>query len=105
MFTAVWIYLYVFGVLTIVGGVVGYVKAKSRASLIAGTIAGVLLLVSGYLVGTSGRPGLLLGLGVSVMLAGRFVGAFVKTRKVMPAGMMSLLSVVGIVLTALSLAR
>lgn len=105
MFTAVWVYLYVFGVLTIAGGIVGYVKAKSRASLIAGGVAGALLLVSGYLTGTTGRPGLLLGLGLSLMLAGRFVGTFIKTRKVMPAGLMSVLSVVGVVLTALTLMR
>jgi uncharacterized membrane protein (UPF0136 family) len=103
MFAAVWIYLYVFGVLTIAGGVVGYVRAKSRASLIAGTIAGALLLVSGYLVGTGARGGFFLGLAVSSSLAVRFVGAFVRDRKVMPAGVMSLLSVVGTVLTVLAL--
>ena len=105
MFSAVWLYLHAFGILTIVGGVVGYVRAKSRASLIAGTIAGALLLVSGYLVGTSGRSGLFLGLAVSLTLAGRFVGAYVRSRKVMPAGLMSLLSIVGVVLTVLALTR
>jgi uncharacterized membrane protein (UPF0136 family) len=59
----------------------------------------VLLLVAGYLLGTSGRAGLILGVTVSVVLAGRFVPAFVKTRKAMPAGMMALLSVAGIGLT------
>jgi uncharacterized membrane protein (UPF0136 family) len=105
MFQAVWTYLYVFGVLTIAGGVVGFVKAKSRASLIAGTVAGVLLLVSGYLVGTSGRSGLFLGLTVSLTLAVRFVGVFARSRKIMPAGAMAVLSVVGVVLTALAIAR
>jgi uncharacterized membrane protein (UPF0136 family) len=103
MFTAVWVYLYVFGVLTIAGGVMGYVRAKSRASIIAGSIAGVLLLISGYLVGTGARGGFFLGLAVSSSLAVRFVGAFVRERKVMPAGLMSLLSVAGIVLTILAL--
>jgi uncharacterized membrane protein (UPF0136 family) len=105
MFIAVWLYLYVFGVLTIAGGMVGYVRAKSRASLIAGTIAGALLLVSGYLVGSVGRAGVFLGLAVSSSLAVRFVGVFVRSRKVMPAGLMSLLSIAGIVLTVLALTR
>jgi uncharacterized membrane protein (UPF0136 family) len=105
MFQAVMAYLYVFGVRTIAGGVVGVVKAKGKASLIAGTVAGVLLLVSGYLVGVRGRDGLFLGLGVSASLAGRFVVAFVRSRKVMPAGVMAALSVVGCVLTALAIVR
>ena len=33
------IYLFVFGVLTIAGGVMGFVKAKSKPSLIAGGIS------------------------------------------------------------------
>jgi uncharacterized membrane protein (UPF0136 family) len=105
MFQLVWVYLYVFGVLTIGGGVLGFVKAKSRASLIAGTISGGLLLLSGYLVGTQGRPGLGLGLVVSGALAGRFVGSYIKTKKPMPAGVMALLGIVGVVLTALALLR
>jgi uncharacterized membrane protein (UPF0136 family) len=98
-------YLYLFGVLTIAGGVVGFLKAKSNASLIAGGIAGVALLVSGYLASTKGSLGFVVGLVISLALAGRFVSAFVKTRKVMPAGMMSVLSVLGIVLTALALMK
>ncbi|MEY2557223.1 MAG: Transrane protein, partial [Verrucomicrobiota bacterium] len=38
------IYFIVFGLLTIVGGVMGYVKG-STASIIAGSITGILLLV------------------------------------------------------------
>jgi uncharacterized membrane protein (UPF0136 family) len=96
------IYLFIFGLLAIVGGIVGFVKAKSRASLIAGGISGLLLLVAGYLIGSGNLSiGLILGIVVSVALAGRFVPSFIKTKKVMPAGLMALLSVAGIVLTAL----
>lgn len=105
MFEVVWLYLYVFGVLTIGGGVVGFVRAKSRASLVAGAIAGALLLASGFLVGRVGRPGLFLGLVVSGALAGRFVAVFIKTKKPMPAGIMAVLGVAGVVLTALAILR
>jgi uncharacterized membrane protein (UPF0136 family) len=99
-------YLLVFGVLSIAGGVMGFVKAKSNASLLAGGIAGALLLLAGYLLGTANaRAGLILGVVVSVVLAGRFVPSFLKTKKAMPAGLMALLSVVGAVLTVLLLAR
>ncbi len=96
------LYLFIFGALTIAGGVMGYLKAGSNASLIAGGISGLLLLVAGYLVATGkAQPGLILGIVVSIALAGRFVPAFLATHKFMPAGMMALLSVAGIVITAL----
>ena len=103
MLDAVRIYLYVFGALTMAGGIMGYVKAKSRPSLIAGLSSGVLLIGAAYLVGAKGTIGLLLGLVVSLPLAGRFVSAFRKSGKVMPAGLMALLSVAGVVLTIAAL--
>jgi uncharacterized membrane protein (UPF0136 family) len=103
MLDAVRIYLYVFGVLTIAGGIMGYVKANSRPSLIAGVSSGVLLIGAAYLVGAKGMIGLLLGLIVSLPLAGRFISGFRKTGKIMPAGVMALLSVGGVVLTIAAL--
>jgi len=99
------LYLIVFGVLTVAGGVMGFVKAKSKASLIAGGLAGGLLLVAGWLVGSNARPGLILGLFVSLALAGRFIMAFRKGRKLMPAGLMAILGVVGVILTTAALAH
>ncbi len=98
------LYYLLFGVLTIVGGVIGFVKAKSKPSLIAGGISGVLLLVAYYLLSSgSFKAGVILGLVISLLLAGRFVPAFLKTRALMPAGLMSVLSVVGIILSVLAL--
>ena len=98
------IYLFVFGALTIVGGVIGFVKAGSKASLIAGGVSGLLLLVAAYLIGAgNAQVGLILGAVLSLALAGQFVPKFIKTRKPMPAGMMAVLSVIGLVLTALAL--
>ncbi|HVY48399.1 MAG TPA: TMEM14 family protein [Minicystis sp.] len=97
------VYLFVFGAATVAGGVLGYVKAKSRASLVAGALSGALLVAAGAVVPSHVRVGLVLGLAVSFALAGRFIPAFAKTKKPMPAGMMAVLSVVGIALTALGL--
>lgn len=99
-------YLFVFGVLTIAGGVMGFVKAQSRPSLVAGGISGAALMVSAYLVGTGSmtRVGLFAGLVVSLALAARFVGAFRKSKKVMPAGLMALLGLAGVVIASLALA-
>jgi len=97
------IYFLVFGLLTLAGGIMGYVKANSLPSLIAGGLSGILLIVGGWLVSTNARP-ILMGLGlISLVLAVRFVPAFINTMKPMPAGMMAVLSVVGVVLAGWAL--
>ena len=97
-------YYFIFGGLTILGGVMGFVKAGSRASLIAGGVSGALILVAAWLVMTGRvQNGLILGLVVSSLLELRFFPAFVKTKKFMPAGMMTGLSVIGSVVSVLAL--
>lgn len=91
------IYFLVFGILTIVGGVIGYVKAGSVASIIAGSITGVLLLVAAFLLPEHRAAGLATALIISLLLGAQFVPKFVRTGRAMPAGMMSILSVIGIV--------
>jgi uncharacterized membrane protein (UPF0136 family) len=91
------IYLIVFGALTIVGGIVGYLKAGSVASIIAGSITGVLLLVAAFLLPEHRAIGLATALIVSLLLAAQFVPKFLRTGRVMPAGMMSILSAIGII--------
>src|SRR5947209_20605679 len=92
------IYFIVFGALTIIGGIVGYVKAGSWPSIIAGSIAGVLLLIAGSLLPEHRTAGLATGFVISLLLAAQFVPKFIRTGKAMPAGMMSILSVIGIIM-------
>jgi len=91
------IYFIVFGLLTIAGGIIGYVKAGSVVSIIAGSITGILLLVAAFLLPEHRAAGLATALIVSLLLAAQFVPKFLRTGKVMPAGMMSVLSVIGII--------
>src|SRR5205823_1891073 len=91
------IYFVIFGILTVVGGVVGYIKADSVASIIAGSITGVLLLVAAFLLPEHRAIGLATALIVSLLLAAQFVPKFLKTGRMMPAGLMSVLSVIGII--------
>src|SRR2546423_10412500 len=91
------IYFIVFGALTIIGGIVGYLKAGSVASIIAGSITGVLLLVAAFLLPEHRTIGLATALIVSLLLAAPFVPKFLRSGRMMPAGMMSALSVVGII--------
>jgi len=91
------IYFIIFGALTIVGGIVGYLKAGSVASIIAGSITGVLLLVAAFLLPEHRMAGLATALIVSLLLAAQFIPKLLRTGTVMPAGIMSLLSVIGVI--------
>jgi len=91
------LYFLIFGALTIVGGIIGYVKAGSLPSIIAGSITGVLLLVAGSLLSSHRLIGLATAFVVSFLLAAQFVPKFIRTGKMMPAGMMSILSVIGLI--------
>jgi uncharacterized membrane protein (UPF0136 family) len=91
------IYFLIFGALTIIGGIIGYVKAGSLPSIIAGAITGVLLLVAGALLPEHRAIGLATGFIISLLLAVQFVPKFIRTGRAMPAGMMSILSVIGLV--------
>lgn len=97
------IYYFIFGALTIVGGVMGYVKAQSQASLIAGGISGLLLIGAGALMATKTQPGLILGLLVSLALGGHFGRVYAAKGGFMPAGLMLVLSVIGIAMTIAAL--
>jgi uncharacterized membrane protein (UPF0136 family) len=99
------VYYFVFGLLSIAGGVMGYVKKQSMESLYAGGIAGALLIAAGALIATKTQPALILGLLISLALAGKFVPDFVSKQTFMPAGLMTILSVIGIVLTIIALIK
>jgi len=91
------IYFIIFGILTIAGGIIGYVKAGSTVSIIAGSISGVLLLLAAWLMPEHRAAGLVVALVVSLLLAAQFIPKFFRTFKVMPAGLMSVLSAIGII--------
>ncbi|MGH8095589.1 MAG: TMEM14 family protein [Chthoniobacterales bacterium] len=91
------IYFIIFDLATIAGGVIGYLKAGSAISLISGSISGLLLLGAAFLLPGQAVAGLALGGIVSLLLIRYFLPAFFRTGKMMPAGMMSLLSILGLV--------
>ena len=96
MLSAARIYFIAFGVLTIAGGIVGYVKAGSTASIIAGSISGLLLLTAAFILPQHRVVGLLTAVIISLLLAAQFIPKYFRTGKIMPAGLMGLLSVIGI---------
>ena len=76
------------------GGIFGFVKAKSKASLIAGVLSGVLLLVSYFISSDNPNNGLLIGLGITSLLAITFAIRLAKTKKFMPSGMLLILTII-----------
>ena len=84
--------LYIYGVLLIVGGAMGYVKAKSVPSLVAGVVCGVIIIIVGlnYISHDAPYVALLVAL-VLIFLMGR---RYLVTRKAMPALLIVVLSVI-----------
>jgi uncharacterized membrane protein (UPF0136 family) len=95
---ASWVVL-LFGILVAVGGVMGYVSAKSTASLIAGVVAGLLLAGSSIaMMRDAYQAGWWLALVVTILLLGRFgYAAYEKGFKMMPGGMVIIMSLIVLV--------
>jgi uncharacterized membrane protein (UPF0136 family) len=93
------IYYYFFGLVAIAGGAMGYARAKSKASLIAGGVSGALLIIAGIL--SPSVPGFILALIVSILLLAHFGRSYAAKKKPMPAIPMIVLSGICIVLTAI----
>jgi uncharacterized membrane protein (UPF0136 family) len=96
-------YYVVFGVLTIIGGIMGYVKAKSVISIVSGTISGAILIAASILLPAHPIGAGAAGLCVSVLLAGKFVPDFIHKKAFVPGGLMAFLSLVSIALTIIAL--
>ena len=92
-----------FGTVKILGGIQGYLNARSVASLVAGAISGVILLLGAALWHLDYRwGGPILLLLVSLALLGRFTPSLLR-GKLNPALYIVPLSLVGTVLCALVL--
>jgi uncharacterized membrane protein (UPF0136 family) len=85
--------LYIYGILLIIGGFMGYIKAKSMVSLVAGVVCGVIALLLGFYYATfhfAPHAALLLALLLIFVMGRRYL----NSRKVMPALVVVVLSVV-----------
>lgn len=99
---AVWTLL-VYALLVILGGVLGYLKARSQASLISGLLSGGALLADWFVARATPRIGLGLATVIAAVLLVVFTARFRRTRKLMPAGLMMGLSVAAIIVFVLGL--
>ena len=88
----------IYGLLLAVGGLIGYFKAGSRPSLIAGLLSAVAAFAAlGLSVGKS-QLAVALGLVLSIVLFILFGYRYaVKTGKFMPSGMLAVVSLIVLV--------
>ncbi len=77
-----------YGLFAIMGGIVGYTKAKSKISLFAGCGTGILLILGGILQIQGLTWGLIFSIVMSVFLIITFISRLLKTRKFIPSGLM-----------------
>ena len=98
-------YFFVFAALTAAGGLMGYLKAQSTASLIAGGIAGLLLAAAAFMLEQKPVPALSLAIVISLLLLGRFGSVYLKKGAAMPAIPMVVMSAIGLALAVASLLK
>jgi uncharacterized membrane protein (UPF0136 family) len=99
-----------YGAASIILGILGFLRAKSRASLIAGGLSGIALMGAAFVIAKHYKfepehinRGYIMGLVISVLLLGRFLPGFIKSKKFYPAGILALLSLGGIIAGILGL--
>jgi len=81
----------IFAVLVLAGGIMGFIKGKSKASLIAGVSSAAVLFWCAFSAHGRSQNGVMRALFVIAILEGIFVVRLAKTRKFMPSGLMLIL--------------
>ncbi len=81
-----------YAILLMIGGFIGYRKAGSRPSLIAGSVSGLIALLAAGLMLQDVRA-IWLGVVLAAMMLIVFGIRFTKTRKFMPSGLLGVVSV------------
>lgn len=93
------LFIIVYGIIVAVGGLMGYLKAGSLPSLIMGSAFGLLLIASGWLALQQNSIAYALCLVLSGVLTLFFGYRFYLTGAIMPAGVMSMLSLIAFAYT------
>ncbi|WP_181852819.1 TMEM14 family protein [Nostoc sp. ATCC 53789] len=87
---------FAYGILAIAGGIIGYIQARSKVSLVSGSISGLLLILAAYFQLQGQTWGSILAVLVTAVLVVVFAVRLAKTRKFMPAGLMTILGMVAL---------
>ncbi|CAK9032520.1 unnamed protein product, partial [Durusdinium trenchii] len=93
------------GGLLALGGAYGYYKAGSLPSLLGGGTSGALMLASGFMVEHDPQSAFLLGSATSGLLSAGMLPRFLKSKKMMPTGMVSLLGLMAFAYNCMQLQK
>ena len=93
--------LVIYAILLLVGGLIGFLKAGSRPSLIAGTTSGALAITASVLMGRDTRW-VWLGIALALAMMVVFSIRYRKGRKFMPSGLLGIVSLVVLIVLAFS---
>ena len=85
---------FIYGLLSGLGGIWGYIKSRSKPSLISGSISGILLIIAAVMQQQGNDLGLLLSKIITLLLVIVFTVRLIKTGKFMPSGIMLIAGVI-----------
>ncbi|WP_155539084.1 TMEM14 family protein [Tolypothrix sp. PCC 7601] len=89
---------FVYGILALIGGIIGYVQASSKISLLSGSVSGLLLILAAFLQLQGQIWSLFVAAFITAALVVFFSLRLAKTRKFMPSGLMIILGVLALIL-------
>ena len=90
----------VYGLFTVVGGAIGFLKAKSTASLIVGSLMGLVLLAAAFRMRQGNEIAPYVAVGIAILLGGRFFVTWKRNKRVAPDLLMVLLSLITLIVVA-----
>jgi uncharacterized membrane protein (UPF0136 family) len=91
---------FTYGILSIIGGIIGYLQARSKVSLISGSISGIMLVFAAILQLQGQGWALIFAAIITAVLVAVFAYRLKNTRKFMPAGLMTILGMITLVIIA-----
>ena len=93
----------VFGLFTGIGGLLGYLRARSGISLVSGLISAALLFWCARGIAQASLGAAIASIVITLLLGGRFAGAWQHSRRLMPDLLMVILSTVTLLVIAADL--
>lgn len=97
--------VFAYGIVIAFGGLMGFIKGHSYASLISGGSFGLALIISAYLISKGRLMAQYVALVLTFILDGLFTFRYAKSLNFFPAGLFSLLSLAVLIVIALKIRR
>jgi uncharacterized membrane protein (UPF0136 family) len=97
--------VFVYGLLIAMGGMMGFIKSGSHASLISGGSFGIALLICAFFISKGKIAAQYFALILTFLLDGIFTYRFAKTLQFFPTGFLSLCSLAVLIVIALKIRR